>query len=147
MFVSHFKDYRSGQEKKVVRSHEWMKTMGKNLGDRRGQGYILENYGISGRVVMESAEPWHKKCITAWCRILNHSCGSLDLMQWFRKSPCNFLNSIDGWKCPLCNAVFTALCLIDHSMKKMRHVTGLSARRLLKFCPQFTNKISAYCHP
>lgn len=34
-----------------------MKTMGKNLGDRRGQGYILENYGISGRVVMESAEP------------------------------------------------------------------------------------------
>lgn len=57
MFVSHFKDYRSGQEKKVVRSHEWMKTMGKNLGDRRGQGYILENYGISGRVVMESAEP------------------------------------------------------------------------------------------
>lgn len=55
--MSHFKDYRSGQEKRVVRSHEWMKTTGKNLGDRRGQGYILENYGISGRVVMESTEP------------------------------------------------------------------------------------------
>lgn len=31
MAVSHFKDYRSGQEKRVVRSHEWMKTMGKIL--------------------------------------------------------------------------------------------------------------------
>lgn len=57
LFVSHFKDYRSGHEKRVVRSHEWVKTTGKNLGDRRGQGYILENYGISGRVVMESTEP------------------------------------------------------------------------------------------
>lgn len=29
MFASHFKDYRSGQEKRVVKSHKWMKTAGK----------------------------------------------------------------------------------------------------------------------
>lgn len=60
MFVS-FK-LRPGQpKKKKCRSHQWMKKVGTILGDKKGQGYIMEKNGIGGRVVMGNPEPWHKE--------------------------------------------------------------------------------------
>lgn len=57
MFVSNFKDHGSGPEKRVIRLTLADENSGKNLGDKRGQGYILENHGRSGRGVKGSTGP------------------------------------------------------------------------------------------